>query len=115
MTPIFKNAVFLTLFYFSLVPLMCGAVGDRNPIKDTQTDVVAVTQELLTREGEPGPSSPTFKMSDTSLFFSRKPFEYLDKDLSDSKINSLSDEWEDWFSTDNSKSSTEALEQKELK
>ncbi len=111
-----KNMIFL-FFCFVSIPIVYGTVGDRTPIKDTQTDPVPVTPELLNRESESGPASPTFKMPDTSIFFSGKPYDYLDKDLSDSKIDSSIDVSEDWFSLGDEtiESSTEAVEQKELK
>ncbi|MBI1977910.1 MAG: hypothetical protein HYS55_04075 [Candidatus Omnitrophica bacterium] len=75
---------------------------DRDPIEETQTKVVPVTQELLTREGEPGPASPTYKVSDTARFLVKKPYEEVEKsildDLSGEEEGVVSEE--DWFSWD---------------
>ena len=74
-----------SVFVFSLLLLLgsLGGVGsasfEEDPIKKTQSAVVPVTSELLSREGEPGPASPTFKMSDTSGFFVKKPYQRAEK------------------------------------
>ncbi len=94
----------------------------RDPVKETQTDPVAVTQELLNRESESGPASPSFKMSDTtSGFFAKKPYDHILKqelfgDDSDQETGLLNDDWEDWFEAGREEAkSTEALDKKELK
>lgn len=94
---------------------------DRDPVKDTQTNPVAVTQELLTRDSETGPASPTFKMSDTSGFLVMKPYDLIPNQnfLEENSIEESGfdgDYWNDWFETETSgEKSTEALEEKELK
>ncbi|MBI4372424.1 MAG: hypothetical protein HY585_01700 [Candidatus Omnitrophica bacterium] len=83
---------------FWCMPLGIASV-EKDPIKETQSHTVPVTQELLTREGEPAPASPTFKMSDTSGFLVKEPYEEADMyqtDLDDEEFSS--DEWDNWFS-----------------
>ena len=70
--------VFVSLLAFSEVTF--ASIEDKDPIKDTQTRAVPVTQELLTREGEPGPASPTYKMQgETSKFLVKKPYDQVEK------------------------------------
>ncbi len=79
----------------------CVAVGEKDPIKDTQSGVVPVTDELLTREGEPGPASPSFKATDTSIFLVKKPYEGIEKHILDGMLKQeekhLDNSWDDWF------------------
>ena len=94
----FRN---LFLLYFILC-LMTAAGGvsasfREDPIEATQSDVVLVTDELLTREGEPGPASPTFKISDTARFLVKKPYEYVENE-DETLSGEASDLWEGWFS-----------------
>lgn len=72
---------------------------EEDPVKTTQSNTVPVTDELLTREGEPGPASPTFKMSDTSGFLVKKPYEEAEDNMLDDKFEegSSSAWWDDWF------------------
>ena len=108
-----KTTVYILFLCFACIPKFCFAGHEEDPIKATQSGVVAVTKELLTREGEPGPASPTFKMSDTSIFLVKKPYQQAEiQDIN--KITVPGEEfsptsWEDWFSgeeesEDNSKS-----------
>lgn len=71
---------------------------EEDPIKATQSKIVPVTKELLTREGEPGPASPTYKIPDTSGFLVKKPYREVDKEKLDRKIRGApSDLWDDWL------------------
>ena len=84
--------------YVSDIAHSGSASLEKDPIKATQTDPVPVTKELLTREGEPGPASPSFKASDTSSFLVKKPYQMP----KESEVDELSEEsssiWEDdWF------------------
>ena len=81
-----------------LNPFSFASFDDKDPISATQSNAVPVTDELLNRDGEPGPASPTFKMSDTSSFLVKKPYQLVDKyDLSQPIEESASTLWDDWF------------------
>ncbi len=117
-----RLACFL-LIYFLLNPrIEAGRELEREPIKNTQTDPVLVTEELLKRESESGPASPSFKIGDTTTgFFARKPFDkqaledLLEINL-DQKDESLNEDVSDWFdASDEQVESSEQLDQKELK
>ena len=62
----FFKLIILCFFWVLWFVQFASASFEEDPVKDTQSKIVPVTQELLTREGEPGPASPSFKMSDTS-------------------------------------------------
>ncbi len=66
----------MILVCFAFVSFLnVSAIDQRDPIKETQTTPVLVTDELLNREGgEPGPASPSFKLKDSADFFSREPY-----------------------------------------
>lgn len=102
MTLTFRIAGFL-LVYFLTVPFVLGGIElEKDPVKRTQTDPVPVTEELLKRESETGPASPSFKMKDTSTFMVEKPYEdqeqeeLLDK-TSDSETDFSAENWDDWW------------------
>lgn len=94
----------------------------RNPIKETQTDPVPVTEELLSREYDQGPASPSFKMPDTTAgFFAKKPFdhilkaEFLEAEL-DSETLFSDEQTVGWFESDiEDLNSPEVLDEQELK
>ena len=89
-------SVWACLFF---VPALGRATYDDDPVKSTQSKVVPVTKELLEREGELGPASPTYKMSDTSGFLVKKPYEEAEiEDLAKSLSMTAEEGWEDWFS-----------------
>lgn len=69
----------------------------RNPIKDTQTQTVAVTEEMLKTEGQKGPASPTFKMEDSSKFLVQKPVQKAEEKTIEETAKSSSSWWDDWF------------------
>lgn len=83
------------------ISYVCLAANDKDPIEATQSGVVPVTKELLTREGEPGPASPSFKMTDTSGFLVKKPYQETEKvDVGkgdESREESAGSTWDDWF------------------
>ena len=114
-----KILLILVLCFFSC-SVSYGAF-QRDPIKETQTDPIAVTQEFLTRESESGPASPSFKMNDTAIFFMKKPYDYIQNEElfeqdADQEAGFVSDEWDDWFDIEgNDDQSTEALDQQEVK
>lgn len=69
---IFGACLFLGLFGF-LSLLHAASIGEKDPVRETQTTPVPVTEELLNREGgDPGPASPSFKLKDSTDFFSRE-------------------------------------------
>lgn len=115
--------IVILLFLLILQTAILFAAYEKDPIKATQTNPVPVTEELLTRESEPGPASPTFKMKDTSGFMARKPYEEeREAWLAEEMVESLpedefSDEdWDQWFSENEmDEQSTELFEKKELK
>ncbi len=88
---------FLGIHQFSIA----GREQEKDPIGNTQSGVVPVTKELLTREGELGPASPTFKMDDTSRFLVKKPYEEVEKymigEVAESEGESTDTLWDDWF------------------
>jgi len=80
---------------------IAGREDEKDPIGNTQSGVVPVTEELLTREGEPGPASPSFKMADTFRFLVKKPYEEVEKYMLGEMIKPeeerLDSSWDDWF------------------
>ena len=93
-----KELVFLVIFCIFLRTGIVSAALKEDPIKSTQSDTVPVTEELITREGEPGPASPTIKMNDTSKFLVKKPYQKADQEEDIEKPEETSTPWwEDWF------------------
>ncbi|MBI4368241.1 MAG: hypothetical protein HY588_02495 [Candidatus Omnitrophica bacterium] len=89
------------LFLLTMQAESVNASFDQDPIKETQSKTVPVTEELLTREGEAGPASPSFKMKDTDRFLVKKPYEEVDQasvDKASEEEESSLDWWEEWFS-----------------
>ena len=111
----------LLVYLFACPQIEAGRELEKDPIKNTQTDPVLVTEDLLKKDSDRGPASPSFKIGDTSGFFSKKPYvkesidELLEINLND-KDESLSQDLDDWFEVaqDNIES-TEAIDEKELK
>ena len=104
MADMYKSPIFVGAILFLILCLVCfsqlglASFDDEDPVKATQSKVVPVTKELLTREGEPGPASPTYKMSDTSRFLVKKPYQKVDKEELDRIIRGTpSDLGDDWF------------------
>ena len=98
---VFKKAVFYFLLFYLVCPVQLGLAGyEKDPVKTTQSNTVAVTEELLTREGELQPASPTFKMPDTARFLVKKPYQKMEtKQVNQPSEESSSNNWEDeWFS-----------------
>ncbi len=91
----------LCLFFlcFACLAKLSTAAYEEDPLKATQTNAVPVTEELLTREGQPGPASPTFKMSDTARFLVKKPYQTAEKgkDVDQPRDESSSDLWDNWL------------------
>ena len=71
---------------------------EKDPIKATQTKEVPVTKELLNREGEQGPASPSFKMESADRFLVKKPYEKVETGESGELEEETSHWWQDWFS-----------------
>lgn len=97
----FGACLFLGLFAF--LPFLCAAsIGEKEPIKETQTTPVPVTDELLNREGgQPGPASPSFKLKDSADFFSHEPYgldEELDEiqEAQEEEPDPLEEDWLFW-------------------
>ncbi len=95
---VFGMGFFLILIGF-LPFLNASSIDKRDPIKETQTTPVPVTDELLNREGEPGPASPSFKLKDSADFFSREPAVSGDKlgDIKEEKQKEASSLGTDWL------------------
>ena len=70
---------------------------DKAPLKETQSDTVPVTEELLTREGQAGPASPTYPMADTSGFLVQMPYEKAEEYRADGEKEESSHFWDRWF------------------
>ena len=93
-----------TGFFFLCLVWYAGtaaAYSEEDPVKKTQSDVVPVTEELLTREGQLGPASPSFKMADTSSFLIKKEYQEADEvwerdDLLEEDSSEFGDDWLFW-------------------
>ena len=93
-----SSLIILGVFYWVSV---ASAAYDKDPIKTTQTQTVQVTEELLKREGEPGPASPTIRLSDTSKFLTQKPYEKIAEEADKDQLKEESSPWwKNWFSWD---------------
>lgn len=59
-----------------------AGILDKDPIQETQTNVVAVTEETFKKyENKPGAPAPTFKIiDDTGTFFVEKPAEKQERE-----------------------------------
>jgi hypothetical protein len=70
---------------------------DKDPVKSTQSDTVAVTDELLDREGQLGPASPTIKIPLITHFFSKTPFLNAEEEDESAAGEGDAPWWESWF------------------
>jgi hypothetical protein len=70
---------------------------DKDPLKDTQSDAVPVTEELLKREGQAGPASPTYPMVDTSGFLVKMPYGKAEEYETNDEKESSDHFWNRWF------------------
>jgi len=70
---------------------------EKEPIKKTQSNTVAVTDELLEREGQLGPASPTIKMASTSEFLVEKPYSKAEEEGEGKAGEIAKPWWERWF------------------
>jgi len=91
-----QYVVTLTLIAFIMVGSTAYAVYEKEPIKRTKSDAVAVTKELLEREGDVGPATPTIKMADTSVFLTEKPH-HAPTDDDEDQVSEEEPWWERWF------------------
>lgn len=94
--------LFLVCMTMFSKPSIAGIEQEKDHISSTQSGVVLVTSELLNREGEPGPASPSFKMPDTAKFLVKKPYEeaeIFNTDQTDNpeEENLLTDLPGEWF------------------
>ena len=79
-------------------PFAWGASFEKDPIKETQTDPVPVTEELLAREGQTGPASPTFKIGNTAEFLVQKPYGNVEVgEQTERPKKEYSPWWEGWL------------------
>ena len=105
----------MVFLFFTVVGF--ASIDKKDPIGDTQTKAVPITQELLTREGEPGPASPTYKMQDTAKFLVKKPYdqaeeEYLGGSQEGDQDSALLDEWFSWDEKEAATSEMEPVDKK---
>jgi hypothetical protein len=100
------------LVYFLHFNNFAHADFKEDPIKSTQTKPVPVTEEFLKREGQDGPASPTFKISDIGKFMAKKPYEKAEEETTGEKEEKASSWWDDWFSwkDDNKEGEDEGLD-----
>jgi hypothetical protein len=94
-----KENFFLACLLFSVSASTWDAFAsfEKDPLKETQSETVPVTEELLTREGEPGPASPTYPMADTSRFLVKTPYENVDKYEGYEEEEDTEHFWNRWF------------------
>jgi len=98
--PVFGAGLFLICFTFAPFGY-AASIGEKEPIKETQTTPVPVTDELLNREGEPGPASPSFKFKDSADFFFPDPY-LTDEELEEvdgqrlEEAEGLDEDWLFW-------------------
>ena len=92
-----KLTVFLLICCFYLMVGNAWAGFDKDPLKETQTDAVPVTEELLTKEGQSGPASPTYPMADTSRFLVKSPYGKAEEYRTDEEEESSGHFWNRWF------------------
>lgn len=72
---------------------------NRDPVKETQSEGVPVTDEMLKREGQAGPASPTFQMKDTAKFLVKTPLEEKTGDEAKEVVQEeKTNWWDEWFS-----------------
>ncbi|PIQ87484.1 MAG: hypothetical protein COV74_00505 [Candidatus Omnitrophica bacterium CG11_big_fil_rev_8_21_14_0_20_45_26] len=79
-TAIIKPAGLQFVLFFCISIILAGpaeaSLFNDDPVKDTQTTPVAVTEETLQYEGQSGAPAPSFKMlKDTGKFFVEEPME----------------------------------------
>ena len=115
-----KKVFSFFLFLYVFLPSSSFSSFDRDPVKDTQTQPVPVTQELLARDSESGPASPTFKMNDTEVFMAKKPYHLLQEEDQEEEWNEedvTEQTWNQWFLLEETEQpqSSEAIEEKELR
>jgi hypothetical protein len=95
------NFLFFVFIFLLMSVLLKGhhALADfeEDPIKKTESNVVAVTRELLEREGDVGPASPTIKMHDTSRFLVKEPYHDVDDEVGDDSATMKRPWWHRWF------------------
>jgi len=93
-------AAFLLEAAFGCVPTDAVAAGiehEKEPIRSTQSDAVPVTEELLGREGDVGPPSPTMKTVDVSEFLVKKPYEKAEQEIETAPGEESRPWWKSWF------------------
>ncbi len=72
--------LFPILAVLCMISNLAWAFGSRDPILETQSKAVPVTEETLKDEPKPGAPAPTFKLvHDTGVFFVKAPVEQLEE------------------------------------
>ena len=93
-----KLTIFFFVFCLHLIATDARAGFDKDPLKETQSGSVPVTEELLTKEGQSGPASPTYPMADTSHFLVKSPYGKAEEYRTDDEERESSDHfWNRWF------------------
>jgi hypothetical protein len=93
----------LTTFSVFFIVCSCLTAGhlsagfDKDPLKETQSNTVPVTEELLTREGQPAPASPTYPLVDTSGFLVKMPYGKAEEYRANDEAESSDHFWNRWF------------------
>ena len=90
-----KRVAPIFLLLFIVGPHLIEAVYDDDPIKTTRASTVPVTEELVTKEGETAPASPTIRLYDTGLFFVKRPYDKVREEAE--KIEDEKPWWQSWF------------------
>jgi hypothetical protein len=105
-----------SIFCWGSVAINAFAGFEKDPLKETQSDTVPVTEELLTREGQAGPASPTYPMADTSGFLVQMPYEKAEEYRAGEEEKEFSrhfwDRWFFWRRDDQQKETSEPIENK---
>jgi len=95
--PFFTAAVFCFILGLTSGAGVSYAAYEKDPIKATQSKTVAVTEELLQREGDVGPATPTIKHKDTSEFLLKQPYEQAVNEVKEGLGEGKEPWWESWF------------------
>ena len=76
---VFSSTLFMLTLFFSVNGW--ASRFDKDPITETQSGVVAVTEENIKDEGRPGAPAPTFKIvGNTDKFLTKDPLEEIVKE-----------------------------------
>jgi hypothetical protein len=78
-------------FFIALLGPLAQAAYEKEPIKGTKSDTVAVTEELLKKEGQSGPASPT------GQFLDQQPYKEPGSDKPGRARKAYVPWWKRWF------------------